>query len=106
MNPIGEPRSSTPKIRPAAAADRAWIAELLREHWGAAIVVVHGEVIEAAQLPALVAEPRRGLATYRRRGDDAELVTLTQCRPAAGPAPRCSRRWRGGSAPKGAGGCG
>src|SRR6516165_6828597 len=76
MSPIGEPHSSTSKVRPAAAADRAWIAEFLHEHWGAAIVVVHGEVIEATQLPALIAEPRRGLATYRRLGDDAELVTL------------------------------
>jgi hypothetical protein len=39
-------------------------------------VVVHGEVIDASRLPALIAEPHRGLATYRRLGDDAELVTL------------------------------
>jgi len=84
MSPIGEPHSSTSKVRPAAAADRAWIAEFLHEHWGAAIVVVHGEVIEATQLPALVAEPRRGLASYRRLGDDAELVTLNAVPPSRG----------------------
>ena len=39
-------------------------------------MAVHGEVIDATRLPALIAEPRRGLATYRRLGDDAELVTL------------------------------
>jgi protein-L-isoaspartate(D-aspartate) O-methyltransferase len=37
---------------------------------------VHGEVIDTAALPALIAEPQRGLATYRRLGGDAELVTL------------------------------
>jgi GNAT superfamily N-acetyltransferase len=37
---------------------------------------VHGEVIDASRLPALIAEPHRGLATYRRLGEDAELVAL------------------------------
>jgi GNAT superfamily N-acetyltransferase len=69
--------SSVPPIRPAGAADTGWISQFLRERWGAAIVVVHGEVIDASRLPALIAEPRRGLATYRRLSDDdAELVTL------------------------------
>lgn len=39
-------------------------------------MVVHGEAIEAMQLPALVAEEREGLATYRLHGEEAELVTL------------------------------
>jgi hypothetical protein len=62
MGPIVEPASSAPLVRPAGAADGVWISNLLRERWGAATVVVHGEVIDAAQLPALVAGPRRGLA--------------------------------------------
>ena len=65
-----------PPIRPAGAADTGWISQFLRDRWGAATVVVHGEVIDASRLPALIAEPRRGLATYRRLCDDAELVTL------------------------------
>ena len=65
-----------PPIRPAGAVDTGWISQFLRERWGAATVVVHGEVIDASRLPALIAEPRRGLATYRRLSDDAELVTL------------------------------
>jgi GNAT superfamily N-acetyltransferase len=68
--------SPAPPIRPAGAADTGWISQFLSERWGAAIVVVHGEVIDASRLPALIAEPQRGLATYRRLGDDAELVTL------------------------------
>src|SRR5215472_2329775 len=84
MSPVDQPAPSAPPIRPAGPADVAWIAEFLRERWGAATVVVHGEVIDAAQLPALIAEPRRGLATYRRLGDDAELVTLNAEPPGCG----------------------
>ena len=63
-------------IRPAGAADRRWISSFLRERWGADFIVVHGEVIQAADLPALTFESRQGLATYRLLGKDAELVTL------------------------------
>jgi protein-L-isoaspartate(D-aspartate) O-methyltransferase len=84
MGPIDEPAPSAPLVRPADAADGVWISNLLRERWGAATVVVHGEVIDVAQLPALVAEPRRGLATYRRLGGEAELVTLDAVPPGSG----------------------
>jgi len=63
-------------IRSADAADAGWIAGFLRERWSATVIAAHGEVIDAAALPALVAEDRRGLVTYRRIGRDAELVTL------------------------------
>jgi GNAT superfamily N-acetyltransferase len=79
-------------IRPAEPADTDWIGRFLRERWGASTIVVHGEAIDAATLPALVAENRSGLATWRpierplgrptgrpigrRHGRDAELVTL------------------------------
>jgi protein-L-isoaspartate(D-aspartate) O-methyltransferase len=76
MSRIDEPAPSAPHIRPADAADTTWINDLLHERWGSATVTVHGEAIDAAQLPALVAEPQRGLTTYRRLDDDAELVTF------------------------------
>jgi ribosomal protein S18 acetylase RimI-like enzyme len=63
-------------IRSASPADAAWIGGFLRERWNATAIAVHGEVIDAASLPALIAENRRGLATYRRFDRDAELVTL------------------------------
>jgi len=63
-------------IRPATPADRPWIEDLLREQWHSTQVVTHGEIIDAAALPALVAEDRRGLAIWRRLGSDAELITL------------------------------
>jgi GNAT superfamily N-acetyltransferase len=65
-------------IKTGCPADAEWIESFLRTRWGATTIVVHGEVIDAAGLPALIvmAEERRGLATYRRLGPDAELVTL------------------------------
>jgi GNAT superfamily N-acetyltransferase len=76
--------STSPPIRPADAGDAGWISQFLRERWRAVTVVVHGEVIDASRLPALIAEPHRGLATYRRLGDDAELVTLDAVPPGIG----------------------
>ena len=64
------------KVRARSDGDAAWIADLLRSHWGSTVVVVHGEATDALSLPALVAGEREGLATYRLRGDEAELVTL------------------------------
>ena len=65
-------------IRTGSPADAEWINSFVQNGWGATRIVVHGEVIEAARLPALIAiaQNRRGLATYRRLGRDAELVTL------------------------------
>jgi protein-L-isoaspartate(D-aspartate) O-methyltransferase len=84
MSPIDQPAPSARRIRPADAADMSWISDFLRERWGATMIVVHGEVIDAAQLPALVAAPQRGLVTYRRLGGDAELVTLDAVPPGSG----------------------
>src|SRR6516164_7704885 len=84
MSPIDPPAPSTSPIRPAYATDVAWIGNFLRKRWGATTVAVHDEVIDAAQLPALVAGPHRGLATYRRLDGDAELVTLDAVPPGSG----------------------
>jgi len=65
-----------PRIRSANADDALWIDGFLRRRWSATRIAIHGQIIEAANLPALVADHRRGLATYRRLGSDAELVTL------------------------------
>jgi GNAT superfamily N-acetyltransferase len=63
-------------VRPARPADAAWIAAFLRRRWNATTIVVHGQSIDAASLPALLAGETQGLATYRRLGPDAELVTF------------------------------
>ena len=63
-------------IRQVEPVDADWISSFLCKRWGAATIVVHGEAIDAAALPALIVADRSGLATYRRLGEDAELVTL------------------------------
>lgn len=65
-----------PRIRSANADDALWIGGFLRRPWSATRIAAHGEIIEAANLPALVADHQRGLITYRRLGSDAELVTF------------------------------
>ena len=44
-------------LRPlgATATDRRWAAQLMRERWGAEIVVAHGQVYRPATLDGLVA---------------------------------------------------
>jgi len=71
-------------IRRACPADAEWIGSFLRERWRATTMAVHGELIDAAELPALMAENRQGLATYRWHGDDAELVSINAVPAGAG----------------------
>jgi GNAT superfamily N-acetyltransferase len=78
------PSGSIPLIRPTGPADATWIVDFLRDRWNATTIVVHGEIIEAAELPALIAGDRQGLATYRALGRDAELVTLDAMPTAVG----------------------
>lgn len=54
-----------------------WIESFRRARWGAATIVLHREVTDAAGRPALIVTPeeRRRLATHQL-GRDAELVTL------------------------------
>jgi GNAT superfamily N-acetyltransferase len=73
-----------PIIRQAQPADTEWIGGFLREQWRATTMAVHGELIDAAGLPALMAENRQGLATYRWQGDDAELVSINAVPAGAG----------------------
>jgi ribosomal protein S18 acetylase RimI-like enzyme len=71
---------SVVKIREKEPLDQPWIEMILNERWGQCEIVVHGEVVEARDLPALIAGERMGLATYQiRRANDivfAELITL------------------------------
>ena len=87
--------------RPALAADRAWIRELLTERWGGVEVVSRGRVHRADELPAFIGD---GLATYRFEYGACELVTLDSLAPGAGTrlleavvgaarAAGCSRVW-------------
>ena len=53
-------------ISPAEFAD-AVDQRNFSQRWHTTIIVVHGEVIDAAALPALIAENRQGLAIYFAR---------------------------------------
>jgi GNAT superfamily N-acetyltransferase len=69
------------KIREKEPKDQPWIDTILNERWGSrGLIVVHGEVFDARNLPALIAGEQEGLATYQvRRTIDvvvAELITL------------------------------
>ena len=68
-------------IRAAGAEDASWIASYLREQWHATVMVVHGERIDLTLLPALIAGDRRGLLTWRRLRDDAELASINATPP-------------------------
>jgi GNAT superfamily N-acetyltransferase len=67
-------------IRPGGVEDAPWVADLLAERWGGAVMIVHGDEFDLTRVPALVAwdEGRRvGLATVRRDPlGDAELMSL------------------------------
>lgn len=66
-------------VRGVDRRDRAWVASLLRERWGATVVISRGRCHDAQSLPGLIAEAgseRVGLATYRVDHGELELVTL------------------------------
>jgi GNAT superfamily N-acetyltransferase len=66
-------------VRTLREDERAWAAEVIRERWGADVMVGGGRELRPAELPALVAEAdgeRAGLATYLIEGGDCELTSL------------------------------
>jgi GNAT superfamily N-acetyltransferase len=67
------------EIRPLHAADRAWVADFLREQWGSSLIVSRGKLYEGETLPGFAAfEAGRpiGLALYHLEGAACELVSL------------------------------
>ena len=76
--------SSPPLSAKQDRTDCDWIGRFLRARWSATTVAVHGEIIDAAVLPALMDANHQGLATYRWHGHDAELVTLNAVPPGIG----------------------
>jgi ribosomal protein S18 acetylase RimI-like enzyme len=67
------------RVRSLREDERAWAAEVIRERWGADVVVGGDRELRPAELPALVAEAdgeRAGLATYLIERGDCELTSL------------------------------
>jgi ribosomal protein S18 acetylase RimI-like enzyme len=66
-------------LRAVTARDRAWVRRVVRERWGATVVVSRGVLSRPEALTGFVAERDReavGLATYRIDGDECEIVTI------------------------------
>jgi GNAT superfamily N-acetyltransferase len=67
------------RVRALHDDERAWAAGVIRERWGADVVIGGGRELRPAELPALVAEAdgeRAGLATYVIEDGDCELASL------------------------------
>ena len=67
------------KIRALEPADRAWLDEFIREHWGSEIQAFHGQVVRPAEYPGFAAEENGspvGLVTLAEGSDECEIVTI------------------------------
>lgn len=71
-------------IRERTRQDDGWVGKLLLKRWGGTTVIAHGEAFDLMELPALVADPDQGLATFRLLGDEAELMSLDALCPGHG----------------------
>lgn len=66
-------------LRPLVEADRSWVRQWMVDHWGAELMIVHGEQLYPAEFPGFVAETYTdavGLVTYTLRGDECEILSL------------------------------
>jgi predicted acetyltransferase/N-acetylglutamate synthase-like GNAT family acetyltransferase len=67
------------EVRDATAGDRAWLAGVLAERWGSTLIARRGTLVDAGELPGLIAEidgEPVGLATYEETDGMIEIVTL------------------------------
>jgi GNAT superfamily N-acetyltransferase len=71
-------------IRSKELDDQTWIEQTLEELWGNRMIAVHGQLFDAAALPALIAGGRLGLLTYTVEPPTAEIVTLNALEPRQG----------------------
>ncbi|HEY1572964.1 MAG TPA: GNAT family N-acetyltransferase [Pseudonocardiaceae bacterium] len=76
-------------VRPAGSDDASYIHGTLADGFGDTVVVGHGEMIDAAAQPTLVAwrgDERVGLLTYRSHPDQTacEIVTINTTTPGIG----------------------
>jgi GNAT superfamily N-acetyltransferase len=75
------------EVRPVTPADIAYVQQSLTAAFHGTAVAVHGELIDASDLPGGIAwagdEPV-GLLTYRAVGKDWEIVSIAADRPGTG----------------------
>lgn len=74
-------------IRPLTGADRAWVERFTTQHWGADLMVAHGERFYISRLPGFVAEADgavAGLVTYAITNHQCEITSLDSLREGLG----------------------
>jgi GNAT superfamily N-acetyltransferase len=74
-------------IRPLNPVDRDKISQLMIEHWGADLTVVHDTIYKPSTLPGFIAfgdDEWLGWITYHIAGDQCEIVTLDSFCPSIG----------------------
>lgn len=79
--------SAAIRIRPIEAADLPRVRALLEQHWAAVHIASGGRLVNAGELPGLLAvEGDRilGLLTYELRDGRCEIVTLNAFEPRRG----------------------
>ena len=66
-------------LRPAAAADRPWLRQFMRDHWGAEVMAAAGRLFYPAENPAFLAEQDGqviGVVTYEFHADECEITSI------------------------------
>jgi GNAT superfamily N-acetyltransferase len=66
-------------LRPVADPDRPWLRQFMLAHWGAELMIAHGEQFYPAEHPGFVAEAEGkvvGVITYLLRTDGCEILSL------------------------------
>jgi ribosomal protein S18 acetylase RimI-like enzyme len=67
------------RIRALDQSDRPWVRKWMVEHWGAELMIVHGEQLYPSEHPGFVAESGEsvvGLVTCVLRGNECEMLSL------------------------------
>jgi GNAT superfamily N-acetyltransferase len=66
-------------VRPLTDSDRPWLCEWMTDHWGAELMIAHGERFYPAESPGFAAfegEKVIGLVTYSIRAAECEILSL------------------------------
>lgn len=67
-------------VRPISSSDREWLCNIMRQNWGADIIVSRGRIHDTRDLEGFLAEKdgkRVGELTYNIDQGECEVVTLT-----------------------------
>lgn len=66
-------------VRALSNADKPLVRQWMIDHWGAELMIAHGEQLYPAEYPGFVAESGSdvvGLVTYTLRGNQCEILSL------------------------------